>query len=105
MLGVVLAWVPWIPTLIGLINLFRGISSAKATGVAAVAGGIAESLVLWGLVSMVACQIAAIMWLVRSISRDRPMRNIASAVSICASAVTLLLMGLFVWLEWVRRPF
>jgi len=53
--GLLLAWVPWIPTLVGLGYAFRGISSQKATGVGAVAGGVAESLVLWGLLSMIAC--------------------------------------------------
>jgi len=86
-----LAWVPWIPTLIGLGYVFRGISNSKATGIAAVAGGIAESLVLWGLLSMIACQVVAVAWLVRSISRAHWMRSVVSAASVCASVVILLL--------------
>ena len=100
-----LAWAPWVPTLIGLGYAFRGISSQKAIGVGAVAGGLGESLVLWGLVSMIACQVIAITWLVRSISREHWMRSVVSVASVCASAVILLLMGLFVWLAWFHRQF
>jgi len=103
--GLLLAWVPWIPTLVGLGYAFRGISSQKATGVGAVAGGVAESLVLWGLLSMIACQLVAIIWLVRSISREHLMRSVVSVASVCASAMILLLMGLFVWLAWFHRQF
>jgi hypothetical protein len=98
--GLLLAWAPWIPTLIGLGYVFRGISASKAIGIAAVAGGIRESLVLWGLVSMIVCQIMAIVWLVRSTSREHWVRSAVSAASVCASAVILLLMGVFVWLAW-----
>jgi len=99
------AWAPLVPTLIGLGFAFRGIRSTKATGLAAVAGGVGESLVLWGLVSMIACQIAAIVWLVRSISREHLMRSVVSALSVCASAVILLLIGVFLWLAWFRPRF
>jgi biopolymer transport protein ExbB/biopolymer transport protein TolQ len=34
---------------VGIINAFRGISAEKSTGLAAVAGGIAEALVLTAL--------------------------------------------------------
>ena len=38
-----------IPLIIGMSNAFRGISTEKATGLAAVAGGLAEGLCdLWG---------------------------------------------------------
>jgi hypothetical protein len=103
--GMVLAWAPWIPTLIGLGYAFRGIWNTKATGLAAVAGGIAESLVWWGLMSMIACQVVAVVWLVRSISREHWMRSVVSAASVCASAGILLLVGLVVWLAWVQRRF
>jgi hypothetical protein len=98
--GIVLAWVPWVPTVIGLCYVFRGMSTGKATGIAVVAGGIAESLILWGLLSMIVCQAVAMVWLVQSISREHVMRSVGSAASVCGSAVILLLMGVFVWLAW-----
>jgi hypothetical protein len=100
-----LAWAPLVPILIGLGFAFRGIWNTRATGLAAVAGGIAELLVLWGLVSMIACQVAAIVCLVRSISREHLIRSVVSAASACASAVILLLIGVFLWLVWFRRGF
>jgi hypothetical protein len=98
--GLLLAWAPWIPTLIGLRYVIDGVSSSKATGIAVVAGSLRESLVLWGLASMIVCQIMAMVWLLRSISREHWMRSAVSAASVCASALILLLMGLFVWLTW-----
>jgi hypothetical protein len=44
---------------------------------------------------MIACQVVAMVWLVRSISREHWMRSMVSAASVCASAVILLLMGVF----------
>ena len=41
--GLVLAWAPAIPVIIGMRNTFRGISETKATGLGAVAGGLAEA--------------------------------------------------------------
>ena len=46
--GAALAWAAWVPTLIGLGNAFSGISREKATGLAAVAGGLVEMFVVWG---------------------------------------------------------
>jgi hypothetical protein len=103
--GMFLAWAPLVPMVIGLGYAFRGISNTKATGLSAVAGGIGESLVLWGLVSMIACQVVAVVWLVRSISRAHFMRSLVSVASVCASAVILLLSGIFVWFAWFHPRF
>ncbi len=66
--GLLLAWTPWVPTMIGVGYLFIGINNSKATGLAAVAGGMAELLVWWGIAAMFVTQIAAIVWLFRSLS-------------------------------------
>jgi len=58
--GVLLAWAPWIPTLIGIGYAFRGISEQKATGLGAVAGGLVEVFVVWGIGTMIISQVAAI---------------------------------------------
>jgi hypothetical protein len=52
---------------------------------------------------MIACQVVAMVWLVRSISSAHLMRSVVSAASVCASTVILLLMGVFVWLAWFHR--
>lgn len=94
----VLAWAPWVPTLIGLGYAFRGISNSKATGLAAVAGGVGELIALWGLVTLIASQAVAIAWLLRGFSRDHWFRNIVSALSISLSGLMLLMLGGFLWL-------
>jgi len=99
-LGLLLAWTPWIPTLIGLSVLLRGISSSKATGLAAAAGGISESLILWGFVSMVACQIVAMVWLFRSFSREHVLRSVVSMISIGTCVIMLAMMSGYAWVVW-----
>src|SRR5437899_12068045 len=42
--GVGLAWLPLLSLVPGLFSAFRGVSQEKATGLAAVAGGLAEAL-------------------------------------------------------------
>ena len=96
--ALVLAWAPWIPIVFSLGRLFVGINNSKATGLAAVAGGMVEMLVLWGMVALVVGQVLAIVWLIRSFSKNEVFRNLISFVSICASALTLALLGGFFWL-------
>ena len=43
------AWAPAVPALIGLSNVLRGASRARATGLAAVAGGLAEMFAVCGI--------------------------------------------------------
>lgn len=95
--AVILAWAPCVAILIGLGYAFRGILNSKATGFAAVAGGFAESLVLWGLISLITSQTVAIAWLSRSFSRDHWARNIVSALSIGLSGLMLLIVGGSLW--------
>jgi len=100
--GVALACAPWIPTLIGLGMALGAISNAKATGLAAVAGGVAELLVWWGIATMIASQAIAIVWLCRSFSRDRWFRNFVSGFSILLSGLMLLLVSFFLWAVWFQ---
>lgn len=96
--ALVVAWAPWIPMLFGLGRLFIGIGNSKATGLAAVAGGMVDMLVLWGLVTLIIAQVVAIIWLLRSFSKNDVFRNLISSVSIGASGFTLLLLVGFFWL-------
>lgn len=81
---------------------FRSISNSKATGLAAVAGGLAESFVLWGIVVMVVSQVAAIVLLSRSFSRDRLLDAGIAVVSMCLSTLMLSLTCLVVWFAWFQ---
>jgi hypothetical protein len=100
LIGVLLAWVPWIPAIVGLVYAFRGISNTKATGIAVVAGGLGEGFALWGVVAMVIAQIAAIVWLAKSFSSESWLRNLVSIVSIVLSGLMLVLVCLFVASVW-----
>jgi hypothetical protein len=100
--GVFLAWAPWIPTLIGLRNVFRGIFEQKATGLGAVAGGLSELFVMWGLGSMIISQVAALVWLCRAFSREHWVRNVVSALSICLSGLMLVIVCFCLWFAWFQ---
>jgi len=99
--GIGLAWVP-----IGLFivpslsSLFRGISQEKATGLAAVAGGIAEALSMFGLIAFVVCELAAIVLLLRVVNREQWRRSLVAVVSVVCSVIFLALTGLALWWLW-----
>jgi len=98
--GVLLTWVPWIPTLMGLANAFQGIARGKATGLAVVAGGLAEIFITWGIGAMVIAQATAIILLFRAFERGHAMRSLFAVISICLSGLMLVLVGLFLWSSW-----
>jgi hypothetical protein len=92
--GVALAWAPWVPTMIGFANAFRGILNTKATGLAAVAGGIAETYVLVGLAATLICEVSALTLLFRAFSRGHGVRGAFSVLSICMSALMIFIFCL-----------
>ncbi len=98
--GVALAWVPWVPMMIGLSYLFRGIWNSKATGLAAVAGGFAEGYVLVGLAATLICEVGAMVLLFRAFSRGHGVRSALSVLSIFMSGLMIVLFGLSVWVFW-----
>jgi hypothetical protein len=100
--GVGLAWAPWIPTLISLGYVFRAIFEQKATGFGAVAGGLTELLVMWGIGTMIISQVAAIVWLCRAFSREHWIRNAVSVLSICLSGLMLVIVCFFLWFAWFQ---
>jgi hypothetical protein len=102
--GVGLAWVPVLLAFgPALFNAFRGISQEKATGLAAVAGGLAEALVTFGLMSFVVCQVAAIVLLARGVKREAWGRSMVAVVSIVSSVGILALTALATWWLWHVR--
>jgi hypothetical protein len=100
--GVLLAWAPWLPAMIGVGNALRGISAEKATGLAAVAGGLAEMFLLFGLVVTVVFEVAAIILLYRAFVPGHWLRSLFLAFSLCLSGLMLLFFGAFLWLSWFR---
>lgn len=98
--GVALAWAPWIPMMISLGYLFRGVSNSKATGLAAVAGGFAEMYVLVGLAATLICEVSAMALLFRAFSQGHGIRSAFSVLSICMSGLMILLFCLSLWLFW-----
>lgn len=99
--GVCLAWTPFlfffIPTAMGIFSAFRGISREKATGLAAVAGGMTEFFSTFGLAAILVFEVAAIILLLRTFSGGRPVRALFSVISICCSGFMLTILGLFLW--------
>jgi hypothetical protein len=100
--GVLLSWTPWLPTIIGLGSAFRGIAKEKATGLAAVAGGLTETFLLFGLLATVVFEVAAIILLVRAFEPGHWLRSLFLAFSLCLSGLMLLLFGAFLWSSWFQ---
>lgn len=97
--GVCLAWVPFlflfIPSAIGIFSAFRGFASEKATGLAAVAGGLTEFYSTFGLATTLVFEVAAIILLLRTLSGGRPLRALFSVISVCCGIFMLGVVGLF----------
>lgn len=64
------------------------------------AGGLAESFVVWGVLAMVVAQVAAIVWLAKSFAPEHGLRNLVSVVSIVLSGLMLVLVCLFLAAIW-----
>jgi ACR3 family arsenite efflux pump ArsB len=102
--GIALAWIPSFPLIVGFLNTFRGISEQKATGLGAVAGGLAETYLTFGIIVTLVSELAAIVLLIRSFSRGHLRRGSVAVLSICWSILMLLLFALFVWMFLVYLP-
>jgi hypothetical protein len=102
--GMVLAWIPSVPLIIGILHSFRGISEQKATGLGAVAGGSAEAYLTFGLAFTFISLLTAIVMLGRSFSGGHGTRTLLSVLSMCWSAFMLIIFGGSVWLFLVWLP-
>lgn len=89
--------------IIGLNIALGGIFTSKATGIAAIAGGLAEGFVLWGVCAMIIGQVAAIVLLLRAFSIRGLTRTLFSLLSICMSVLMLFLVGSFLLITWFRH--
>jgi hypothetical protein len=97
---VALVWTPWIPILIGFGYAFHGMLGAKATGIGAVAGGLNEIFVSYGVAATLLAQVFAIVFLCRTFASGRSLRNFFSIVSLCLSGFMIVMVVLFLWLTW-----
>ena len=100
--GAALAWVPMIPMMIGFSSAFIGISNSKATGLALVVGGLAETYIVVGLAATLISEVWAMTLLFRSFSRGHGLRSTFSVLSLCMSGLTLVLFCLSLWLFWFQ---
>ena len=98
--GVALAWAPWVPMMIGLGYMFRGVAGSKATGIGAMAGGFAETYVLAGLAATLICEVSAMVLLFRASPGVHGLRSAFLLLSICAGGLMILLFDLSVGLLW-----
>lgn len=98
------AWAPAVPLVLASLNMFHGITQRKATGLGAVAGSLAEAYVTAGLGLTIVLEFAAIVLLVRALTKESWTRSIWSVVSIGMSGLVLSIAGLFCWLVYFGLP-
>jgi hypothetical protein len=98
--GAALVWVPWIPILVAFGHVLYQASRVKATGIGAVAGGFGEIFVVYGVAGTFVAQLFAVVLLSKSLSPGRPLRNFFSILSLCLSALMIVIIAVFLWLSW-----
>jgi hypothetical protein len=102
--GILLVGASSIPVLVEVFNSFRGLSENKATGMGAVAGGIAEGFVTFGLACALLFSVFGAVFLVRAFSREHWLRSILSVLAICFSALTMIFVVFSFWfIYWGMR--
>jgi hypothetical protein len=102
--GMVLAWIPSIPLIVGIFHSFRGISGQKATGLGAIAGGVSEAYLTFGLSFTLISLPAAIILLGKSFSAAHRIRALLSVLSMCWTALMLFIFGASAWLFLAWLP-
>jgi len=96
--GALLAWMPIALLLtVALPNMFREFANQRQTGLGAIAGGLSEYFLTFGLVAALAFSIISIVLLLRSFSRGHWVRSLFSALSICLSILLIAMFSLYVW--------
>jgi drug/metabolite transporter (DMT)-like permease len=98
--GLVLAWGPLVlfllPTLID--DAFRrGIWSEKATGLSAVAGGLSEAFVNFGVIVILVFEVGAIALLLRTFSKRHLVRGLFSFISLGCCVLMISGIGFSLW--------
>lgn len=101
--GVVITLVLSIGPVLGMFNMFRGISTQKATGLGAVAGGLAEGYAAVTMILVFVLPLVAIVFLGKSLSKKPGSRSVISLLCIGWNGIMLVLSGLFVWFYFHLR--
>jgi hypothetical protein len=105
--GVSLAWGSFLllfaPTFIQIFLIFRSIEEQKATGLGAVAGGLSEAFLTFGLVVALGSQLTALVFLARSFPAQPSARKLLSVLSMVCSVFILLMAGAVVWFGYFWR--
>jgi len=101
--GLLLVWLPLLPTLVGLANAFGHIFTGRATGIAVVAGGFTEMFVSIGFLATLVFAFGSIIFLARSFEPGHWLRTSMAVVSMGFSILIILFTGLFCWMI-ARRP-
>ena len=97
-LGILLAWAPFaIMAGIGYVRAIGEIESQKATGLGAVAGGLSESFVTFGVVAFLATQVMAILLLIRCVGRGETSQTIVAILSMGLSILGIVATILTLW--------
>lgn len=99
-----LAWIPIVvfmtPVVIGIVHALMEMATQKATGLGVAVGGFNQAFVLFGFLSMLAFQVAAIVLLARSFAGGNAVRSVTAALSIVCSGLMIVLVGLSMWAAW-----
>jgi hypothetical protein len=90
----------WVPVLVVIVPMVVMLNREKATGLAVVAAEMTETLVTFGVIAFVACQLGAIVLLAWEIRRAGWGRTAFCLVSIGCSLVVLTAVLLSVWSVW-----
>jgi hypothetical protein len=102
--GAALASISSIPFVIVFFNFLRTLSPAKATGLAAVAGGLTEAYMTFGLILTFVLPVAAIVLLGRSFTGGGRTHKVFSLLFIFWSGFLLLVYGAGGWFFFVEFP-
>jgi hypothetical protein len=102
--GGVLAGVSSIPFFIVFFSFVRTLSPAKATGLAAVAGGWTEAYATFGLILTIVLPVVAIVLLSRSFSKGNLTHQVLPLLFILWSGFILLVYGVGAWFVLAEFP-
>lgn len=97
-LGILLAWAPFaIMAGLGFMRAITEIQNQKATGLGAVAGGLSESFVTFGVVAFLATQVMAIILLFRCVGRGETSQTVVAILSMGLSVLGIIATILSFW--------
>lgn len=98
--GLLFAWVPVIFVLFPtLVSFIRSLSPHETTGLGAVAGGLSQALVTFGIVAFVGCEVYGLILLVRTLSTVSSAAKVLGVLSAGVASLALTFLSLFIWIS------